>query len=104
MAKEAVNEILREEALSRKKIIQAKENADLRIEEAKIKAKVREEEILRESSLRAEEIIAQAENNAKDFLLKAEREACEQSKLICSIPDSKKNQAVSAVIDCVLNR
>lgn len=103
LAEKIVDEILNAESQSREEIAQANENANKALEEAKLKAKEMSEETVRAASQKAEVIISQAEKEAQVVLQKAEEEAIAESKKICSVSDDKKKEAVSAVVDCILN-
>lgn len=103
LAEKIVDEILSAESHSREEIALANENANKALEEAKLKAKEMSEKTVRAASQKAEEIIAQAEKDAQAVLQKAEEEAIAESKEICSVSDNKRKEAVSAVVDCILN-
>ena len=103
LAEKIVDEILNAESQSREEIALANENASKALEEAKIRAKDMAEETIKAASQKAEDIVAQAEKEAKAVLQKAEEEAIAESRKICSILDNKRKEAVSAVVNCILN-
>lgn len=103
LAEKIVDEILNAESQSREEIALANENASKALEKAKLRAKDMAEETIKAASQKAEEIITQAEKEAETVLQKAEEEATAESKKICSVSDDKRKEAVSAVVDCILN-